>query len=189
MDRSRTRVLVMTAILGALAWVVSMFSFPLLPSAGFLKIDFSDIVILLGMNIVGVGPGIAIAAIRSLLSYLVTFGELGFPIGDTAAFIASLSFTLPIYFYLKDSYGHVSKRLIAGLLGTISLTIVLTLLNYFVLFPLYQKVMGMSLGSVVDYLILAVIPFNLLKGLIISTIFFLVFEKIWLPIKNQNMRI
>ena len=93
----RTRQVVIVGILAALAWVISSFSFPLLPWAPFLKVDFSDIPILLGMYIYGPLTGIAIAAFRSLLSYVTTGGELGFPIGDTAAFIASIAYTLPIY--------------------------------------------------------------------------------------------
>lgn len=184
MDLSRTKKMVMMAIFGALAWLISMFSFPLLPSAGFLKIDFSDIIILLGMCMLGLRSGIGIAAVRSLLSYVVTFGELGYPIGDTAAFIASLAFTVPIYQYLKKH--SQPNYLLAGFLGTISLTSILTVLNYFVLFPLYQQVMGLQLGSMTDYLLLAVIPFNLLKGSIISILFFTVFHKMWVPIKSKR---
>lgn len=189
MDTKRNKTLVTVAILGALAWVISMFSFPLLPSAGFLKIDFSDLVILLGMNLLGLWPGVMIALIRSLLSYLVSFGEMGFPIGDTAAFIASLSFTIPIYFIKQKKESFRWHQGVASLGGTISLTVTLTVLNYFVLFPLYQKVMGLNLGSVFDYLLLAVIPFNLLKGAIVSLLFFLVYDKIWQPLARQQMKI
>ncbi|WP_343754219.1 ECF transporter S component, partial [Alkalibacterium iburiense] len=94
MTNNKTKRLVGIAMLASLAWIISMLSFPLLPGVPFLKVDFSDLAILFGMYVYGPLAGVAIAFIRSLLSYAQTGGEMGFPIGDTAAFIASLSFTL-----------------------------------------------------------------------------------------------
>ena len=102
MVEQRTKKMVTVGILAALAWVISMFSFPLLPWVPFLKIDFSDLPILFGMYVYGPVSGIGIAAIRSLLSYVTSGGEAGFPIGDTTAFVATLSFTLPIYFVIRN---------------------------------------------------------------------------------------
>ena len=175
----RTRKIVVVGILAALAWIISRFSFPLLAWAPFLKVDFSDIPILLGMYVFGPLAGIAIAAVRSLLSYVMSGGEAGFPIGDTAAFLATLSYTLPIYYLIKDHSLNMRRTLFASSLGTISLTIVLSTLNWVFIAPMYMKVMGFSVGPMREYLTLSIIPFNLLKGAFVSIVFFLLFSKLY----------
>lgn len=177
MVEQRTRKMVTVGILAALAWVVSQFSFPLLPWAPFLKIDFSDIPILLGMYIYGPMSGIAIAAVRSLLSYVTTGGEAGFPIGDTAAFVATLSYTLPIYYVIRNNKPSKKQAMLGGTVATLSLTGVLAFLNWLVIAPLYMTVMGFSVGPMREYLAVSVMPFNLLKGVFVSIIFFVAFFK------------
>lgn len=174
----RTRKIVVIGILAALAWIISEFSFPLLPWAPFLKIDFSDIPVVLGMYIFGPLSGIAIAAVRSLLSYVMTGGEAGFPIGDTAAFIATLSYTLPVYYIIRNRTANMKTVLMASSAGTVSLTTILAFLNWLVIAPLYIYVMGFSVGPMREYLTISVIPFNLLKGAFVSIIFFALYSKL-----------
>lgn len=174
----RTRKIVVIGILAALAWIISQFSFPLLPWAPFLKIDFSDIPVILGMYIFGPLSGIAIAAVRSLLSYVMTGGEAGFPIGDTAAFLATLSYTLPVYYIIRNRAANMKTVLLASSLGTVSLATVLAVLNWLVIAPLYIYVMGFSVGPMREYLTISVIPFNLLKGAFVSIIFFGLYSKL-----------
>ena len=178
MVEQRTRKIVTVGILAALAWVVSQFSFPLLPWAPFLKIDFSDIPIILGMYVYGPMSGIAIAAVRSLLSYVMTGGEAGFPIGDTAAFVATLSYALPIYYVIRNKKPNMKQAILGGTTATLSLTAVLSVLNWLVIAPLYMTVMGFSVGPMRDYLTISVIPFNLLKGAFVAIIFFVAFFKL-----------
>lgn len=182
----RTRKIVVIGILAALAWIISQFSFPLLPWAPFLKIDFSDIPVVLGMYIFGPLSGIAIAAVRSLLSYVMTGGEAGFPIGDTAALIATLSYTLPVYYTIRNRAANMKTVLMASSVGTVSLTTVLALLNWLVIAPLYIYVMGFSVGPMREYLTISVIPFNLLKGAFVSIIFFALYSK--LHVQLDKMR-
>ena len=189
MIEQRTKKVTMIGILAAVAWVISQFSFPILYWAPFLKIDFSDIPILLGMYVFGPLSGVAIAAIRSLLSYITSGGEAGFPIGDTTAFIGTLSLTLPIYYAIKNKGSNKKKSILAGSIATVSLTITMTILNWLVVAPLYMKVMGFSVGPMREYLTLSVIPFNLVKGTLVSLIFFVVFYQIqdYLnKLKNKN---
>ncbi len=175
----RTRKIVVVGILAALAWIISRFSFPLLAWAPFLKVDFSDVPILLGMYVFGPLAGIAIAAVRSLLSYVMSGGDAGFPIGDTAAFLATISYTLPIYYLIKDYKPNMKRTLLASSLGTISLTVTLSVLNWAFIAPLYMKVMGFSVGPMREYLAISVVPFNLLKGIFVSIVFFLLFSKLY----------
>ncbi len=182
MSNSKTKKLVGVAMLASLAWVISMLSFPVLPGSPFLKVDFSDLAVLFGMYVYGPAAGIAIAFIRSLLSYVQKGGEMGFPIGDTAAFIASVSYTLPIYLILMK-YGSTLKDKVAGVFSsTLSLTLMMSVLNWLVIAPAYMAVMGFDVGPMRTYLMLAVVPFNLIKGLLVGIVFYGAYAKMkpWL---------
>ncbi len=178
MIEKRTKKLTIVGILAAMAWVISFFSFPILYWAPFLKVDFSDIPIILGMYVYGPLPGIGIAAIRSLLSYAASGGEAGFPIGDTTAFIATISYTLPIYYLIKGRKPQGKKSILASILATISLTLTMAVLNWLIVAPLYMRVMGFSVGPIREYLTISVIPFNLAKGILLSFVFFPLFYQV-----------
>lgn len=182
MSNSKTKKLVGIAMLASLAWVISMLSFPVLPGSPFLKVDFSDLAVLFGMYVYGPAAGVTIALIRSLLSYAQKGGEMGFPIGDTAAFIASVSFTLPIYLVLIK-YGSSIKDKIVGIFSsTLSLTVMMSVLNWLFIAPAYMAVMGFDVGPMRTYLMLAVVPFNLIKGVLVGLVFYVAFGKLkpWL---------
>lgn len=179
------RKLAAVGIFGSLAWVVSMFSFPILPAFSFLKVDFSDVILLLATLAYQPAVGVSAALVRSLLSYLVDFGEMGYPIGDTAAFIATLCFILPIAYTYAQQNHHKKQHLIGGLSGIVALTVVMTVLNVILIIPVYTKVLGISIGPIVNYVVAGVVPFNLIKG----TLLFAVFAFIWPKIKEPIMKI
>ncbi|WP_027107505.1 ECF transporter S component [Lacticigenium naphthae] len=187
MQNSKTKKLVGIAVLASMAFVLAQLSFPILPAASFLKVDFSDVPVILGMFLYGPVSGIVIAFIRSLLHYVQTGGELGIPIGDTTAFIASIVYTLPIYYIVKNHYSGIKSKIAATVSATLSLTIVLSFLNWAVIAPAYMAVMGFDVGSMRNYLLLAVVPFNLLKGPMVAFAFFAVYSKLkpWID-KNKK---
>lgn len=132
------------ALIGAIAFVVMKLEFPIMPGIGFLKFDFSDVIITIGMFIFGVGPGIFIAFIRMLLSLVFSGFALPSLVGQIAAFLATLSFALPFYLLtqkveenkLKGLKGHLLP--VWGLiLGILAMTLVLALTNAYILTPLY----------------------------------------------------
>lgn len=178
MIEKRTKKLTVIGLLAAMAWVISSFSFPLLYWAPFLKVDFSDVPVLLGMYLYGPVSGVAIAGVRSLLSYAVSGGEAGFPIGDTTAFIASISYTLPVYFAIRKGKLDRKKIFMTSGIATVSLTMTMAILNWLVVAPLYMRVMGFSVGPIREYLAISVIPFNLAKGFLVSTVFFTLFYQL-----------
>lgn len=189
MTSNKTKRLVGIAMLASLAWVISMFSFPVLPAAPFLKIDFSDLAVLFGMYVYGPLAGIAIAFIRSLLSYAQKGGEMGFPIGDTAAFIASISFTLPLYLYIRKNGLGLKNKVASTAIASISLTLMMALINWLVIAPAYMAVMGFDVGAMRTYLLFAIVPFNFIKGPIVAVAFFLAFAKLkpWLDRTKKRL--
>ncbi|WP_240610509.1 ECF transporter S component, partial [Mammaliicoccus stepanovicii] len=101
------------------------------------------------------------------------------PIGNTANFLASICLIIPTYYLyqLKKSKTFMSYGLI---IGTIMMTILMSILNYFVLLPLYGQIMNLAdLAHNLKAIVSAgIIPFNLIKGIIISVIYVLIFDKL-----------
>ncbi|TXG08585.1 ECF transporter S component [Lactobacillus delbrueckii] len=132
------------AMIGAIAFVVMKFEFPIMPGVSFLKMDFSDVIVVITTFIFGIGGGVAVAAIKCLLSLIFAGFALPSLVGELAAFLASMSFALPFYF-LAGSVKEEDRKSLKGyllpalglLLGVLSLTVVMALTNQFLLTPVY----------------------------------------------------
>lgn len=173
MSGSKVYRLVGIALLAAVGFVLQMFlAFPILPGFDFLKLDLSDLTVLIGGLLYGPAGGIMVAFVRSLLHFVMTGGGFVNLIGDGTAFVASVLFMWPpvALMHSKNSLW----RQIAGLVGgTLTLTIVMVVLNWLVLMPVYMAVMGFHLGmSLLKYCAVVVVPFNLIKSTTVSIVFF-----------------
>ncbi|MEG0288509.1 MAG: ECF transporter S component [Carnobacterium sp.] len=186
MQNSNTKRLVGVSMLAAVAFVLMFFAFPIIPGVSFLKIDFSDIPVLLGMFLYGPVGGIMVAVIRTVLHYIQTGGDAGYPIGDAASLIASLAYCLPIYYIMRNKVENTQTIVFANVIGTLSLTTILSFLNAYVLIPLYFAVLNFSVGPIQQYVFYGVVPFNLAKGIIVSSVFVILFAKMkpWI-VRNQ----
>ncbi|MBB1164338.1 ECF transporter S component [Lacticaseibacillus rhamnosus] len=187
--RSKVHRLVGIALLAAIGYVLMMFSFPIIPAFPFLKLDLSDLVVLLGGLLYGPVGGIAVAFVRSLVHFALTGGGVVNLIGDLAAFIASVGFLLPVVYTIRGK--HRIWRQIEGLvLGTLSLTVVMSVLNWLVITPMYMAVFNFNLGmSLTKYVLIGVVPFNLIKGVVISVAFFAIAKALapWLARQEMQM--
>lgn len=132
------------AMIGAIAFVVMKFEFPIMPGVSFLKMDFSDVIVVITTFIFGIGGGVAVAAIKCLLSLIFAVFALPSLVGELAAFLASMAFALPFYF-LTGSVKEEDRKSLKGyllpalglLLDVLSLTVVMALTNQFLLTPVY----------------------------------------------------
>ncbi|KRL65661.1 ECF transporter S component [Companilactobacillus versmoldensis] len=150
------------SILSALAAIIMFFEFPVLIWLPFLKVDLSDIVTLIGSLIYGPAGGIAIAFIKALVHWIITGQGAAGVIGDFSNFIGAVSLLLPFTYFWQRG-----KKFTAVISGVVVMTIVMSLLNYFVVMPLYINVVGMQLNmSLAQYVATGVIPFNIIKSLI-----------------------
>lgn len=166
---------------------------PFYPS--FVKLDISDIPALIAAFACGPVSGVIIVFIKNIvgLSTTATGG-----IGELANFLIGASMILPagiIYLYNKTKIGAI----ISLSAGTIIMTVTAAFLNYFILMPLYcnfipMNVLIKSYSSIhfiktqFDIIIYATIPFNIIKGLLISLITFPVYKKLSIFLKGTKMR-
>ncbi len=166
------------SILGAIAFIIMLVDFPLWFAPEFYKLDFSDIPALIGAFSLGPVAGILIELIKNILNVALT-GSITGGIGEAANFLIGALFvgTAGLIYKRKKT----RKSAIIGMaVGTILMAILGSLSNYFVLLPLYSKLMPIetilnlasSLNSVVvdmkTLVIFTVFPFNLLKGFVVS---------------------
>lgn len=183
----KVRSMVEMALFAGCAYVLMFVSVPIIPIVPYMKLDLSDLVVLLGMSLFGPAGAVMIAAVKELLYFVSTGMDIVNFIGVLTAFIADIAYILPISYVLKrkqaDAQPTLSRQIGAVVVGTLTLTVVLSLANWWVITPLYLKVWGMSLGLPVNKLILlGVIPFNLLKGVILGILFILLSRRMapWL---------
>lgn len=158
--------------LALLLYLVEIFRFPMgfiFSAAPFLKLNFSDVPIMIAGFCYGPVTGGVIVVIKVLVKCLMT--HTGFT-GELADLIVSLSYILPatiIYHFNKSKKG----ALIGMSIGTVVSTLAACLTNYFILLPMYRWKL-----SYATTIYAGVLPFNLLKNVIVSLIVFFVYKKI-----------
>ena len=176
---TNTRKLAYIAILSAVSFLLLYFSFPLIPAADFLKVDFSILPVLIALVIFDFKSAIGVLLLRSLLKLLLNNGGLGSMIGLPMNFVALGVFVWGLSYFWKKN--QTSKNYILGsVLGTILLTVAMVVLNYIYAVPLYANFDIAQFIGLYKYLFAMVVPFNLLEGLIFSVAFALIYA----PLKS-----
>lgn len=186
-----TKMIVQIGMLGAIATVLMLFDFPLLFLAPeFYKLNFSEVPVLIGCFSMGPVAGAFIELIKILLN-LVINGTKTAGIGEAANFVMGCALCVPagiIYKKNKTKKGAI----ISMVFGTIIATVISCLINAYVLLPAYATAFHMpmdaliGLGSKVNasinnlptFIMFAVAPFNLVKGVLASAIVLCIYKKI-----------
>ncbi|MFQ4152780.1 ECF transporter S component [Lactiplantibacillus plantarum] len=183
--------LVGIALLGAIAYILMLLEFPILPVAPWMKIDFSDIPILIGLFLFGVGGAFVITIIKLLLHSAMMGFAIYDLIGSFASFLGTAVLILAFALVLRYYRGNPKWRMpVAIVATTIGLVVIESLANLTFVLPFYLQVMGMKLSMSLNTVVLvAVIPFNLIKGLLVGNVFWLVYQRLakWLGNHNQLM--
>lgn len=188
-QRTNTKVIAKVGVLSAVATVLMLIEFPLWFAPNFYQLDFSEVPVLLGTFALGPVAGIAIEFIKILINFVLN-GTITGGIGELANFIIGCSFIIPAGYIYKNKKS-LTTAIIGLIVGTISMSTVGSLINYFVLLPAYSSVLGYPLQAFVDMgniinpaitdlktlVMYAVVPFNLFKGAIVSLITILIYKK------------
>lgn len=176
--------------LSAVAGLLMLIEMPLWFAPPFYKMDLSEIPILIGAFALGPIAGMTIEFIKILLNFVLN-GTVTGGVGEAANFLIGCSLVIPAgYIYRKNK--TVKNAIIGMVVGTLVLTVVGGLLNYYLLLPVYAKVFGAPIQAFVDmgnalnpyivdlktFILFAVVPFNLLKGIIVSAITILIYKRI-----------
>lgn len=156
---------------------------------GFLKLDIADVPALIAGFAMGPLAGVFVALIRNVIYFMTKSSTAG--VGSAANFITAISLIIPATLIYQRF--HSRKGALIGMLaGTVSMTIIMAVTNYYFFIPLFAQVMGYPLEAVIglgskvnpmivdlrSFVIFATAPFNLLKGIVVSLITFAIYKHI-----------
>lgn len=177
-------------IFAAIAAVLMYLEFPLPFAPFFYELDFSEVPVLICSFSLGPVAGVVCEFLKVVLKLFLKGTSTAF-VGDLANFVVGCSLILPasvVYFARKSK-----KSAMIGMgVGTAAMTLFGSLFNAVYLLPAFSVLYGMPLDAIVaigtdvngainsvsTLVLFAVVPFNLLKGVVDSIITFLLYKHI-----------
>ena len=177
-------------IFGAIAAVLMYFEISLPFAPVFYQIDLSEVPVFICSFSLGPVAGVVCELLKIILKLLLKGTSTAF-VGDFANFVVGCSFVLPatiVYHRFKSKKGAL-----AGMAtGTGVMTVFGSLFNAVYLLPTFAELYGMPLeaiiamgtevnkaiNSVSTLVLFAVVPFNLIKGIIVTVLTFLLYKRI-----------
>lgn len=165
-------------MMSAIAFLLHLVNFPIPPFPNFLEVDFGDIPALIAVIIMGPVAGILVELLKNVIDWVYIGSPTGVPVGHLANFVTGLLFILPTYFvYTKLK---TKKGLTIGLiLGTATMAIGMSVLNYFVFMPMYNYFLNMPVetgAALRNTIVIGVLPFNIIKGVLVTIVFLLLYR-------------
>ena len=144
----QSKTMAKVGLLGAISFILMYLEIPLWFAPGFYKIDFSEVSVLIGAFALGPIPGVAIEFIKIVL-HLILKGTTTAGVGDFANFFIGCAYIVPAALIYR---GHKTMKgaLMGTAIGTVCMTIFGSLLNAFVLLPVYATAFGMPLDQIVE---------------------------------------
>ena len=186
-------------VLGGISFILMTIEFPLWFAPGFYRLDISELPVLIGSFAMGPLAGVLIEMIKVLL-YFFIHGSSTAGVGDFANFIFGCSLVVPSSILYQR---HKSRKtaLIGLGIGTLTMTVASALLNAYLLLPVYSVAFHMPMAALIQmgtavnpainglwaFVLLAVVPFNLFKGILISCLTMLLYKSVS-PILHNRIR-
>ena len=177
-QRKRTKYFVTIGMLSSIGFLLHLLNFPIPPFPAFLKVDFSDMPALLAVITMGPAAGILVELFKNVLDWLFTGTETGVPVGHIANFTTGILFIMPVYMVF-NRFKSVSGLITGLIAGTLVMAVGMSFLNYAVFLPMYTYFLGMDqvVGDALYVMIIkGILPFNIIKGIIITVIMVLLFK-------------
>ena len=182
MQKNITRQTVGIALFSALSFVVSLWEFPIFPATPFLQLDFSAVFTLLGGFMYGPIAGVIICAVKELIRFAMGSDTGG--VGEIANFLVIFSLIIvpTVVYRFKKGLPVVIITLIIGVLCMTGAAIIS---NRFIMFPLY---MGGGAAAAFESFWYYIIFFNLIKGVAVSIIVFLLYKRLSALFRKINLQ-
>jgi riboflavin transporter FmnP len=176
-----TKQLARMGVLSALSLVLMfLVRFPIIPAAPFLEYEPADVPILIAAFLYGPVPGFVMTVVVSLIQAMTVSVASGW-IGALMHVISTGAFAIAAGLIYKKK--HTFKGAILGLsVGALISTSLMVGLNL-IFTPIFMRV---PVEVVKDMLVPAIIPFNLLKGLMNSALVCLVYKPVGRILKNEE---
>ena len=185
-DTKKIVTLGIMSALGAILMIIEI-PYPLVP---FLMIDLSDVVVLVIFAFYGWKEAATVGLLKAII-HALTKGAVGpMFIGQITAFIASMSYVLGMYISANKLN---LNRLLSAVVSVLVVTIILTVANYLFITPIwFGETTYLDIkdwvtpatfeldvkGGYLLTILIVYVPFNLLKGTIITSVFYMVYRSI-----------
>lgn len=184
-------------LLGVMAFIIMFLEMPIPIFPAFLKIDLSDVPALIAGFSLGPVAGLMVVLLKNVLHLLRT-STMG--VGEIANFLVGIAIVVPSSIIYRRDKSKMSA--IKGLIvGTLVMGLMGAFANYFILIPFYERAMGFPVAAVVGmgaalnsaikdlptFILYAIIPFNLIKGVIVSIITVMLYKYVS-PLLHKGSR-
>lgn len=200
--------------LAAVSIILSLIEIPWFPPFSFLKIDFSEVAILVSLLVLGNKETMMVVLIRTIARRLFRGFDPADLVGEMLAMFASISIIVafnmvkkmlkdksrPLLYEVSVNHDKVGLKeyLSYTIAISLTLTIVLTTINFFVTTPLFLTLPPISMSesgrvhfwaftfiedsfytykTYLAFILTAYIPFNLVKGSIVTIVFLMLKPK------------
>ncbi|MBE6963146.1 MAG: ECF transporter S component [Ruminococcaceae bacterium] len=177
-------------IFSAVAALLMYFEISLPFAPPFYQIDLSEVPVFICSFSLGPVAGVVCELLKIIIKLFLKGTSTAF-VGDFANFVVGCSFVLPatiVYHCVKTKKG----ALIGMAAGTLVMTVFGSLFNALYLIPAFSKLYGLPLEAIIGMgtevnkaitdlttlVLFAVVPFNLLKGVLVSFLTFLLYKRI-----------
>ena len=178
------------AMFSAVAAVLMLLEIPLFFAPSFYKLDLSELPVLICAFYLGPTAGVVCEFLKVALKLLLKGTTTAF-VGDFANFAVGCSFVLPAavcYRKFKTKRGALFSMAV----GTVCLTAFGSLFNAWYLLPKFCELYGMPMSAILEMsaavnpaitsvstlVLFAVVPFNLLKGVLVSALTFVLYKRV-----------
>ena len=174
--RSRSRNISYVAMFSALGGVLMLLEIPLFFAPGFYKMDLSELPVLMSAFYLGPVAGVITELLKVLLKLLLK--------GTSTAFVGDFV----IYHH------HKTRRtaIIGMAVGTLCMTVFGSLFNALYLIPKFAELFHLPIDQIVamgtavnkgitsvpTLVLFAVVPFNLIKGIVDSALTYLLYKRV-----------
>lgn len=185
-----SRYITYIAMFSALGGVLMLLEIPLFFAPGFYKMDLSELPVLMSTFYLGPVAGVLTELLKVVIKLLLK-GTTTAYVGDFANFVVGCAFILPA----SIIYHHHKTRktaIIGMVMGTLCLTVIGSAFNAFYLIPKFSVLFGLPLDQIVamgtavnssitsvgTLVLFAVVPFNVLKGVVDSLLTYLLYKRV-----------
>ena len=157
------------ALMCAIAILLSFIEFPIFPAASFLKLDISFVPSAVMGFAFGAGPGMLVGIACAVAHGIITANW----VGCLMNIIACCAFVVPASIIYKRN--RTFKGAMIGLVVSIACLVVAACIANLVIDPIFY---GMPFEVVANLIVPAILPFNIIKGVVIAVLTGIVYKSI-----------
>lgn len=171
--KNKSKLVSATGILTAMSTILYVYpTFPIIPAFPWLKIDFADIPALLAGVLINPVIGGIVVLIRNSIHLLISSTGM---VGELSNFIISAAFVIfassVATLFSKKKQPTTLNLIVTMILAMIMQVVIASLCNKYLMIPLY----GIK-GDPTEYILMGVVPFNLIKTAMSSAVFLLIYK-------------